>query len=108
MVQFGHDLGRSTCYCFTFRVLFLAKTCYLSIAFELFLIRPIFERWDQPRRVGSFSGGPADLQGSPIFPQMRKREQNESRGCSTLAGGAGPRDPLPPDATGWMGQITII
>jgi len=52
-------------------------------------------RAKQPRRVGSFSRGPADLQGGAhIFfkcgKQMNKREQE---GGSTLAGGPGPRGP---------------
>jgi len=50
--------------------------------------------------VGSFGGGPADLQGGPhIFFKCRKAgEQTRARGASTLTGGPGPRGI--PDATG--------
>jgi len=45
----------------------------------------------QPRRVGSFSGGPADLQGGPIFvSNAEKQESKREQGGSTLAGGPGP------------------
>jgi len=57
----------------------------------------------QPRRVGSLSGGPADLQegGGPYLFQMRRsRRTNDSRRASTLAGGARPRET--PDATGLL------
>jgi len=50
--------------------------------------------------VGSFSGGPADLQRGPIFFYMvHPYIRYKSRGASTLAGGPGPRA-LPPDTTG--------
>jgi len=44
-------------------------------------------------------GGPTDLKGGPIlFSNAEGRRTNESRGASSLAGGAAPVGP--PDTTG--------
>jgi len=38
--------------------------------------------------MGSFSGGPADLQGGPIFfSNAEKQEDKREQGAHTLAGG---------------------
>jgi len=52
--------------------------------------------------VGLFSGGPADLQGGPIFfSNTEKQEKKQEKGGSTFAGGPALRAP-PPDATGLL------
>jgi len=63
----------------------------------------------QPCRVGSFSGGgPADLQGGPIFFQMRQsRRTNKSRRAITLAGGPAPLG-SPPDAMGLVSHANLL
>jgi len=58
---------------------------------------------DQPSRVGSFSGGPADMQGGTIFFMVPPAKSAESKGASTLAGS--PLTCPPPTLRGCPGYL---